>query len=474
MPSMQLRLFYALVAIGYSGALTAPSGAAEPHVSSRAPEPAHEAMRQLALSIQRFTLDNGLRVVLNVDKSSPTIAVAVTYDVGSRNELPNRSGFAHLFEHLMFQGSRNVKKGEHFTLISGRGGSLNGTTSVDRTNYFDVLPLNELALSLWLEADRMRWLDVTQEKFENQRKVVQEEYRMRVADAPYRPALIRLQELLYGNYWPYAHPTIGSMDDLNAAKFEWVLEFYHQYYRPNNAVLTVAGNFDTEQAAALIQQYFGDIPRQPEIPRYAPPAPPTPHMTQQRETVRDRNAKTPALLYGWLIPETSSDEHYALEMATMLLTDGESSLLHQDLVSKHSWAREVSSWTYDRRGPDALTIMATLTDDAELSRVRKRLEGTLERLGNETVAPKQLQRVRNRLRSFVLFQLQSNSSRAVQLGEFEVFRGDARLLSRQLERYLAVDPEAIRSAVAKHLRAESATIVEILPAERSTPGESAQ
>ncbi len=437
-------------------------------------DPARRAMQQLALSIQRFTLPNGLRVVFNVDSSSPTVAVSVTYDVGSRNEQRGRSGFAHLFEHMMFQGSRNVKKGEHFTLLAARGGELNGTTSADRTNYFEVVPLNELALALWLEADRMRWLDVTPENFENQRRVVQEEYRMRVANAAYRPAMMRLEEVTYQDYWPYAHPTIGSMSDLDSARFEWVQDFHAQYYAPNNAVLTVAGNFDRDETAMLIEEYFGSIPRNDGPPPFDPPPAPPPPDVQRLLAVQDANAKTPGLFYGWLIPPTMTEEHYALEMASLLLTDGESSVLHQELVRANPVAREVGSWTFDRRGPDMLTVMALLTQEASPVQVREHIERALARLARDPVSDRQLQRVRNRIRSHFLFRLQSNMTRAVELGEFELLWGDARLLTRQLDGYLRVSAEDIRNAVRSHLRPSAASVVEVVPAESDSSQESRQ
>ncbi|MDH4282311.1 MAG: insulinase family protein, partial [Myxococcales bacterium] len=185
------------------------------------------------LQISRATLGNGLRVVMNPDHTVPTVAVSVYYDVGSRSEVKGRSGFAHLFEHMMFQGSANVPKGEHFSLIINRGGDANGTTSNDRTNYFETLPSNELALGLWLEADRMRSLAVTQENFENQRMTVMEERRQRIDNQPYVPSMLRINELAYGDYWPYAHSTIGDMQDLVDAPLQAVQEFFDTYYAPN-------------------------------------------------------------------------------------------------------------------------------------------------------------------------------------------------------------------------------------------------
>ncbi|HEY2735038.1 MAG TPA: pitrilysin family protein, partial [Polyangiales bacterium] len=201
----------------------------------------------LKLDVRRAKLDNGLRVVLSPDHTSPTIAVDVIYDVGGRNEERGHAGFAHLFEHMMFQGSANVARGEHFKLVTSHGGTLNGTTSEDRTNYFEMLPQSELPLAIWLEADRMRALDISQSNFENQRKVVQEEFRMRVSNAPYVPAEIRLDSMVNQGYWPYEHPAIGNMQDLDAAQLDWVRAFHDQYYAPNNAVLAVSGDFDPDE-----------------------------------------------------------------------------------------------------------------------------------------------------------------------------------------------------------------------------------
>ena len=233
------------------------NAAAQP--AKPAPDAAAQLMQRFAQNIERLTIENGLRLVLAPDSNAKTVAISITYGVGSRDEGPGQSGFAHLFEHMMFQGSQHVAKGQHFTLISERGGSLNGTTSADRTNYFEVLPSSELELTMWLEADRMRALAVTAENFENQRAVVKEEYRMRYENAPYMTGLIRLGELVFAEYGPYKRPTIGSMADLDAAKLEWVKAFYDSHYAPKNAVLTLSGDFDRDQAVKLARQYFGAI-----------------------------------------------------------------------------------------------------------------------------------------------------------------------------------------------------------------------
>jgi predicted Zn-dependent peptidase len=453
------------VATGFGPARAA--GAADPRTPPAAPDAAHAALERLRLSIHRAKLDNGLRVVMNKDPSSPTVAIAVTYDVGARNEEPGRSGFAHLFEHMMFQGSRHVPKGGHFNLISARGGTLNGTTSSDRTNYYEILPANELALGLWLEADRMRWLSVTPENFENQRAVVQEEYRMRYENAAYMRGMLRLSELAFEQYWPYAHSVIGSMTDLDNAKFDWVRNFHRAYYAPNNAVLSIAGDFDADEAMQLVKQYFAGA-KPVATPAHTPP--PLPAQTAERRArVEDQNAKTPGLYYGWVIPAARTPEHYALELAAMVLSDGESSRLHQRLVRDRAVLRSVSAWTSGHRGPDLFTVMATLTSQANLPVIHRELDRALAQLSTEGPSPAELDRLKNRMRTRYLFGLESNLSRAARLGEFEVFWGDARLLTRELDAYLAVTREQLQSAVAKYLTAARRNVVEVIPPPPPSP-----
>ncbi|MDH3845825.1 MAG: insulinase family protein, partial [Myxococcales bacterium] len=259
------------------------------------------------LKVSRATLDNGLRVVMSEDHTVPTVAVAVYYDVGSRNETKGRSGFAHLFEHMMFQGSANIDKGEHFSLIINRGGDANGTTSNDRTNYFETLPSNELALGLWLEADRMRSLAITQENFENQRQTVMEERRQRIDNQPYIPSMLRINELAYGDYWPYAHSTIGDMQDLLDAPLEAVQEFFDMYYAPNNAVLSISGDFDPNEAMPLVEKYFGSIPSRERTP-FVEPEPPK-QTAERTETMYDPNATLPAFHLAYHIPASRTPDH---------------------------------------------------------------------------------------------------------------------------------------------------------------------
>jgi predicted Zn-dependent peptidase len=442
--------------------LAAPKPATPPVGASSVKDPAAEALRKLALSIQRKTLANGLRVVLNPDPAATTVGVSVTYDVGSRVEETGKSGFAHLFEHMMFEGSAHVKKGEHFSLITERGGTLNGTTSTDRTNYFEVLPASELALALWLEADRMRSLTVNAENFENQRAVVKEEYRMRYENAAYARAQLRLGELVFANYAPYANPTIGKMADLDAAKLEWAQDFYARHYVPNNAVLAISGGFEPDDALVLVERYFGAIPRR-EVPPFTAPAA-LPVALSAREQMTDTNAKTPGLIYGFVIPPAHTTEHYALELAASLLGDGESARLYQALVRKSALCLETRAWTRDFRGPDQFGVQLVLSEKAKLPEAERALDAELDRLAKAPMSAAELARLKQRTRASFVLGLETTLRRAVELGEFETFWGDARGIASELDRYLAVTAADVQSAAQKYLTKERRVVIEVLPA----------
>ncbi|MDB4937828.1 MAG: zinc protease [Labilithrix sp.] len=423
------------------------------------------APAQLHFDVKRVKLDNGLRVVMLVDHTSPTVAVDVVYDVGARNEERGRTGFAHLFEHMMFQGSKNVPRGEHFKLVVGHGGQLNGTTSADRTNYFEMLPSSELALGLWLEADRMKSLDISQKNFENQRSVVKEEYRMRVENAAYVPASIRLEELVFQGFWPYEHPSIGTMRDLDGAQLDWVRAFHDAYYAPNDAVVSISGDFDEGEALALVKHYFGDAHAQPNVPRYEPP--PMPEQTKPRSAVvEDAHAKLPAVFSGWVIPPSHEADHYALALAAMLLGDGESSRLHRALVRERSLAIEAGAETGGNRGPDMFEIDVKLASGARIDQVQKLVDAQLADLARVGPSDDDMKKLKNRMRARFLLGLQSNFARAQKLAEMELYRGDAGLLNVELDKYLAVTKDDIKRVVAKYLTPARRSTVEVKPGEK--------
>jgi len=409
----------------------------------------------------RERLENGLRVVLSPDKTIPTVATAIYYDVGSRNEVVGRSGFAHLFEHMMFQGSANVPKGGHFQLVMNRGGSMNGTTSEDRTNYFETLPSNDLALSLWLEADRLRSLAITQENFENQRQTVMEERRQSYDNRPYMTSMLRINELAYGDYFPYAHSTIGDMADLQNAPLSAVQEFFHTYYTPNNAVLSIAGDFEPEAAMALVRQYFGNLPSR-EVPAFTPPALP-PQTAERAETIPDPLAELPAFHVAYHIPENRHADHYALELLSIVLGDGESSRLYQELVKKREILQDISVGTDDRRGPDLFSFWGICAQGKQATDAREVIYKQLSDIAKKGVTARELEKAKNRIRSAFVFGLQSNLSRAMNLAEFEMYFGDANLLTTEAERYLAVTLDDIKRVASTYFSETNRTVLDVVP-----------
>ncbi|MEO0323194.1 MAG: pitrilysin family protein [Myxococcota bacterium] len=413
------------------------------------------------LPIERHTLDNGLRVVLSPDRTVPTVAIAVYYDVGSRNEVQGRSGFAHLFEHMMFQGSANVGKAEHIALVTNRGGSMNGTTSEDRTNYYETLPSNELALGLWLEADRMRSLAITAENFENQRATVKEERRQRVDNQPYAASSLRINELAYGDYWPYAHSVIGDMRDLDAATLEDVQAFFDTYYKPGNAVLSLAGDFDPAEALAMVQSYFGDIPGG-DVPEFTP-EPLQPQTAERSEVMPDALAELPAFHMAYHIPPAREADHYALELLALVLGDGESSRLYQELVKEAEICQSIYVGTDDRRGPDLFSFYGQMAAGHEPAEARSRIAAALEAVASSGITARELAKAHNRVRSYFLFGMQTNLRRAQVLAEFELYSGDAALVRTELARYLAVRAEDVQRVAGQYFPATNRTVLDVVP-----------
>jgi len=306
-----------------------------------------------AIPFKLFKLKNGLTVVLSEDHSAPTYSIAVTYNVGSRDEKAGRTGFAHLFEHMMFQGSANAARGEHSSLISTNGGSLNGTTDNDRTLYYETLPANQLELGLFLESDRMRALNVTQANLDNQRNAVQEERRLRVDNQPYGKTFESVDDLVYDTF-AYKHSVIGSMEDLNAASLDDVKEFFKRYYAPNNAVIAIVGDFKTDEALAKVKKYFEEIPSQPPPPR--PDVSQPAQKEERRKTLEDTFAQLPRIDIMYRIPEGQHPDYFAMRVACQILGSGQSSRLTQKLVRDQEVASGSSAFAGQRRGPGLAQI----------------------------------------------------------------------------------------------------------------------
>ena len=421
----------------------------------------HQTFQLPHTPIEQFTLDNGLRVILSEDHSLPIVSVVIYYDVGSRNERPGRTGFAHLFEHMMFQGSENVPKAAHFQYIYNNGGTLNGTTSTERTNYFETLPAHQLPLALWLESDRMRSLKVTQENLDNQRNAVQEEKRLNYDNRPYINAMVRLDELVFKNP-ANAHSTIGSMEDLDAATVEDVREFFRIYYAPNNAVLVIVGDFAPAEARQLVEKYFGTIPRQPDPPNADVSEPE--EVGQRQDTYEDQFAPFPAFLLGWKIPARRTPEFYALNLATDLLLDGESSRLYRKLVKGDESVVSIDGGIDVRRGPSALSIFVTPKPGKDAAQIRQTIMDEIKRLAEEGPTPDEMEKLHNSLRNDATRGRQSSLYRAQRLAEFALYDGDPNLFNTELQQYLSVTPAQIKEAVARYLDTENRVQIDIVPA----------
>ncbi len=424
------------------------------------------------LPITRATLANGLRVVLSPDRTVPTVALAVYYDVGSRNEEPGHSGFAHLFEHMMFQGSENVAKGEHFGLVMNRGGSMNGTTSEDRTNYFETLPSNELELGLFLEADRMRSLAVNETNFENQRQTVMEERRQSYENRAYAQSMLRINALTYSGWFPYEHSTIGEMSDLQNAPLAAVQEFWQRWYAPNNAVLAISGDFDVDATLARVRNYFEPIARR-DTPAFAPSALPA-QTAERRETMTDALAELPAFHIAYHIPPSREPDHYAIEVLSMVLGDGESSRLYQKLVKEREILQEISVSTDDRRGPDVFSFWGVVAQNHTADEARTVIYDELTRIAQEGITSRELEKAKNRLRAYFVFGLQSNLARAQQLAEFEMYAGNAELLRAELDRYLAITADDVKRVAGAYFAPTNRTVLDVvLPPAAEAPATAA-
>jgi zinc protease len=411
--------------------------------------------------IKQFKLQNGLRVVLSPDSAVPVVSVALYYDVGSRNEKTGRTGFAHLFEHMMFQGSENVPKAAHFQYIFNAGGTMNGTTSTERTNYFETLPASHLPLALWLESDRMRSLKVTQENLDNQRNAVQEEKRLRYDNQPYVNAFLRINELIFKNP-ANAHSTIGSMEDLDAATIDDVREFFRIYYAPNNAVLSIVGDFEEQEAISLVNKYFEDIPSQP--------APPVADISEPEDVARtqevfhDQLAPAPAFVLGWKIPPRRTPDFYALSLAADLLFEGDSSRLYQKLVKGDESVVSIQGGIDERRGPSALYIFALPKPGEEVATIRDEIFAEIQALRTSGPSAEEMEKLRNSLCNDVVRGRQSTMYRAQRLAEYTLYDSDPTLMDSELEHYLSITQEQIRSAVERFFDIENRVVLDIVPA----------
>ena len=414
-------------------------------------------------------LSNGLRLIVAEDHLAPVVAINIWYDVGSKHEQPGKTGFAHLFEHVMFQGSRHVAKAEHIALIQAAGGTMNGTTWLDRTNYFETLPSHQLDLGLWLEADRMATLldALSQENLDNQREVVKNEKRWSYDNRPYGSWQEKLQAHLYPSDHPYHHSTIGSMEDLDAASLEDVKAFFQTYYAPNNAVLSVVGDVDTDAVRASVERYFGAIPPNPSIPPLRDMSLPSTLGREIREVVEDR-VPLPRIYVGFRAPVFGDHRLDALEVAGQILAGGKGSRLHRRLVRDERIAQDVALFALGFVGGASVAAgWATVRPGIAVDRVEAAFHEELERLAVEPVSDDELARARALIEADELGALQRVEERADRLSMYTTLFDRPALINEMLGRYLAVTPEAILEVVGATFRQDNRLVLTYVPA---TPG----
>jgi predicted Zn-dependent peptidase len=424
------------------------------------------------IQLDTFSLANGLKVVFAPDHSTQVVAVNVWYNVGARNEQLGRTGFAHLFEHMMFQGSDNVPKGVHMSMIEQAGGQLNGSTQDDRTNYWEVLPSNRYNMGLWLEADRMRSLAITPANFENQRETVKEERRMRFDNQPYIGAFLKGVTAPFDarSCFAYGHELIGSMDDLNAAKTEDVKAFFEMYYAPNNATLTLVGDFAPAEAREMVQQYFGSIPRGKE----PPPVSCTTQFNagQRRETVTDPKATLPALLQIYLVPEYKNQDHAALELLATILGAGESSRMNRAIAreAKAALATQVGlDVTGPHRGPSTFAALAIANQGVSPDSLDKLISAEIAKVVANGVTDEELTKAKNSRRATQIFGMQMALNTAEAIQSANMYLGNADAVNTDIQRYMSVTKDDIKRVAQQYLRPDNSTVILIKPPEGPRP-----
>lgn len=436
-------------------------------IASRADQPGAARMPQIKFTDYR--LANGLRVLLSVDHSAPVVAVSVTYNVGSRNERPGRTGFAHLFEHMMFQGSQNVGKGEHMLLIQDNGGTMNGTTNQDRTNYFETVPANQLDLALFLESDRMRSLDISQANLDNQRAVVQEEKRQSYDNQPYGGMQGMIQDLAYTSF-AYKHTTIGSMDDLNTATLEDVRSFFKTNYAPNNAAIAVVGDFKEADAKKKIEKYFGSIPRQPDPP--APDVTELPLNGEKRKEYTDPLARLTRYEAAYKTVPGDHPDSYALSILSSILSSGRTGRLYLAIVDKRL-ALNAQAGAQAGRGPALFTFNATIPPDGDTKAVEAAFDAEIARIQTEGVSEDEMKRARMQARARMLVgfggggrggggggsPLQTVLGRANALTQNAIFFNDPNRINTQLTHLEAVTSEDVKRVANLYLKKENRVVV---------------
>ncbi len=424
-----------------------------------------------------FRLENGLTVVVHEDHSAPIVGVHVEYDVGSKDEKPGRTGFAHLFEHLMFQGSQHVPKGESDRLVEAVGGDANGATSADSTEYWERVPANALETMLYVESDRMGFLlpTLTQEKLDNQRDVVRNERRQSYEMRPYGLAFEKILESLWDPQFPYHWLPIGSHEDLKAATLADVKEFFTRFYGPENAVLVIAGDVDPAQARAAVARWFGTLPGKPP-PVHEQPKP-APLASEKRVAMEDQ-VQLPRLYVAWQTPKVYADGDAALDLVSQVLSDGKSARLVKRLVMEERIAQDVSAGQMSQALTGTFIVMATPKPGVPVERLEREIDEEIAKLAAAPPSAEELERAKNKVEASAVFGLEPVAGfggRAAALAGYYLRTGDPGYLAKDLARYRAVTAADVSEAAKRYLRKDSRVVLTVVPRPaRPEPGKAAQ
>jgi zinc protease len=421
--------------------------------------------QKIKVPYEQFTLPNGLNVILHQDKTIPRISVNVWYFVGSGNEKPGRTGFAHLFEHILFEGSKNVPEGKFDEWLEAAGANNNGSTTEDRTNYYEDLPSNALDLALFLESDRMGFLlsSLTDSTVDGQRDVVKNERRQSYENRPYGKANLELPALLYPKDHPYSWPVIGSMADLTAASRQDVADFFTQYYTPSNASLCIAGDIDLVQARKAIEKWFSDVPAGKPV---VPPSPVTAILKEEKRVVMEDKVQLPRLQMIWLSPANFQPGSAEMDLLSSILGGGKNSRLYKRLVYDLQIAQNVSCFQNSSKFSGEFYVAVTARPGIGLSQLEKVVQEEIDRIKNENPSDRELTRVMNQSESRFLTQIERSggfSGKANQLNEYFFYTGNPDYFNEDLQRFKSVDPADISAAARKYLRSDARIVMSIVP-----------
>lgn len=451
-----------LAAVSVAGlGQTAPKPA--PSKDSKTATKSAPSAKTIKVDFKEERLKNGLRVFLVEDHSAPVVSISLTYDVGSRNERKGRTGFAHLFEHMMFAGSANVGKNEYSLLVDSNGGQNNATTDQDRTLYYATVPANQLELLLFLESDRMRALDVTKAELDIQRSAVQEERRLRVDNQPYGKMNEQFDEVLYDNF-AYKHSVIGSMEDLNAASLDDVKDFFRIYYAPNNVAMAIAGDFKSSEALALIKKYFESIPSQPAAPKVDATEPT--QTAERRFTVEDSLARLPQITMAYKGILANTPDAFAMQVLGVALSGGQSSRLYQKLNRELQLANTVFGFPNLTRGVGYFQITATVNPGKKVEDVEAAINAEIARLQKEPIADWEFEKAKNFARRSSIQQLQNSLGVAFELTENAIAYNDPNLINTQFEKIAAVTKDDVQRVANKYFQTSVRTVGITTPASK--------